>query len=120
MTQVAILPIPLENGAVAYRAVAGNKHSEGATIGQAIDALSAQLSADEAGALVIVQSFQPDRFFTAEQQRRLGELMDRWRKARDAGKELPADELAELHALVDAELRGAAARSAALADAAGL
>ena len=63
---------------------------------------------------MIVQSFSPDRFFGAEQQARLAELMARWRRARDTGAELPAEEQAELDALIDEEIRASARRTAAL------
>lgn len=116
MTKVAILPIPTEKGEVSYRAVAGDKQSHGRTAGEALDALTTQLSEDEASTLVIVQSLRPDRFFNAAQQQRLGELMERWHRGRDKGQTLPADEQAELEALVEAELRAAAARAATLAD----
>ena len=119
MTKVAILPIPTEQGALFYRAIAGEKHAQGKTAGEALDALTAQLSADEASTLVVVQSLRPDRFFTAAQQERLAALMDRWRTARDQGATLPADEQTELEALMAAELHASAARAAALADALG-
>ena len=115
MTRVAILPIPTEQGHLSYHAIAGPKHAEGKTAGEALDALTAQLSADEASTLVIVQSLHPDRFFTAAQQERLAALMARWRMARDQGATLPAAEQAELEELIDAELRASAARAAALA-----
>ena len=57
----------------------------------------------------------PDRFFTAEQLRRLAELMSRWRAARDSGGKLPLGEQAELEALVEAELDGAARRAEVIA-----
>jgi hypothetical protein len=82
-----------------------------------LDALTAQLSADEASTLIIGQSLRPDRFFTAAQQQRLDALMARWRTLRDQGATLPADEQAELEALIAAELQASAARAAALADA---
>ncbi len=119
MTMVAIFPVPTERGVSSYRAVAGDKHSEGGTAGAALDALTAQFSEDEAGMLVIVQTLRPDRFFDAAQQQRLADLMDRWRTARDQGKALPAEEQAELQALVEAEVRASADRTAALADEAG-
>ena len=102
-----------------YRAIAGEKHAQGKTAGEALDALTAQLSADEASTLIIVQSLRPDRFFTAAQQQRLDALMARWRTMRDQGATLPADEQAELEALIAVELRASAARAAALADALG-
>lgn len=116
MTKVAILPVPTEKGSVSYCAVAGDKQSHGKTAGEALDALTAQLSEDEAGTLVIVQSLRPDRFFNAAQQQRLAELMGRWRAARDKGETLPVDEQSELEALMQAELRATADRVAALAD----
>jgi hypothetical protein len=116
MTKVAILPIPTEQGHLSYHAIAGPKHAEGKTAGEALDALTAQLSADEASTLIIVQSLRPDHFFTDAQQERLAALMARWRTARDQGNTLPVAEQAELDALIDAELRASAARAAALAN----
>jgi hypothetical protein len=114
MTKVAILPVSTATGDLAYHAIAGDKQSHGKTAGEALDALAAQLPAEEAGTLVIVQSFRPDRFFDADQQRRLGELMARWRAARDAGTLLPTAEQEELDALIEAEIRASAKRTAAL------
>jgi hypothetical protein len=112
MTTVSVVPeIDVSNGTT-YRAVAGTKHAVGRTVGEAIDALTPQLNDEEAGTLVIVQNMRPDRYFTADQQERLGELMARWRTARDAGDTLPAEEQQELQALIDAELRGATQRAA--------
>ena len=64
--------------------------------------------------MIAQQNLHPDHFFTAEQQERLGELMARWRAARDAGISLSADEQAELDAFVDAEIRATTERSTAL------
>lgn len=114
MTKVAILSEPTDTGDVAYRAIAGARQSVGKTAGEALDALTALLPESETGTLVIVQTLKPDRFFTAEQQNRLKELMARWRTARDAGTSLPPDEQAELNALTDAEVRAATERAAAL------
>ena len=94
--------------------MAGDKQSHGKTAGEALDALAAQLSEDEACTLVIVQNFLPDRFFDANQQRRLAELMAQWRTARDAGTTLPAVEQAELDTLIDEEIRASAKRTTAL------
>ena len=117
MTMVAILPLPSEYGELSYSAIAGASHAQGKTAGEALDALTAQLSADETSTLVIVQSRRPDRFFTAAQQQRLAVLMERWRAVRDQGYTLPLNEQAELEALIEAELQAAAARAATLADA---
>jgi len=43
MTKIAILPIPTEQGVLFYRAIAGVKHAQGTTAGEALDALTAQL-----------------------------------------------------------------------------
>ncbi len=51
MTKVAILPIPTEKGEVSYRAVAGDRQSHGRTAGEALDALTTQLSDEEASTL---------------------------------------------------------------------
>ena len=72
------------------------------------------LEAGSFEALLIIQSFQPDSFFSAIQQARLSELMSLWRAARDRRETLPPDQEAELEALVDAELRAATAQTAAL------
>jgi hypothetical protein len=114
MTTVAILPENGKSAPTAYRAIAGRVQSVGKTAGEALDSLTAQLPDEEAGTLVVVQHLRPDAFFTADQQRRLQELMERWRTARDAGQSLPTAEQAELDALVQAELEGAAQRAAAL------
>jgi hypothetical protein len=114
MTTVAILPISDDRGEKAYRAVSGNKHSIGKTAGQALDALTAQLGETEFSGLLVMQSFRPDSFFGAQQQRRLSELMELWRSARDQGRELPAHQQTELDELVEAEMKAATARAAAL------
>src|SRR6266436_1661019 len=104
MTKVAILPEPSIKGDTMYRAVAGARQAVAKTVGGALDALTAQLPPEESGTLVVVQNHRPDRFFTAQQQGRLEELMEHWRTARDTGKTLSSSEHAELNALVDAEV----------------
>ena len=116
MTRVEILPVTSENGGISFHAVAGSKQSSGNTAGEALDALTAQLSARDAGTLVVVQSFLPDQFFDASQQRRLAELMALWRTARDGRTSLPPDQQAELETLVAAETRASGLRATALAD----
>jgi hypothetical protein len=114
MMSVAIVPEPTQSGGRAYRAIAGNQQSIGKTAGEALDALTASLSQEEAGTLIVVQHLRPDRFFTAEHQARLEELMRMWREARDAGSSLPTEQQAELDALVESEVRAASERTAAL------
>ena len=114
MTTVAILPEPTNASEPACRAIAGGRQSVGKTAGEALDALTTQLPHEEVGTLVVVQQLRPDRFFTAQQQTRLKELVARWRAARDAGSTLPASDQAELDVLVDAELRAAGERVSAV------
>jgi muramoyltetrapeptide carboxypeptidase LdcA involved in peptidoglycan recycling len=115
MTTVAILPISSASGEKSYQAIAGDKQSVGKTAGQALDALAAQLGETEFSALLIIQNFHSDQFFSATQQQRLAELMSAWRTARDQELELPPEQQAELNRLVDAELLAATARTAAIA-----
>ena len=112
MTAIAILPDAATPAS--YRAISGQLQGVGKTAGEALDALVAQLGISEAGTLLVVQPYQADAFFTAEQQQRLQELMDRWRAARDSGNRLAPDERTELDALVQAELRAATAQTDAL------
>lgn len=114
MTPVAILPISDAQGERSYRAITGDKQSVGKTAGQALDALTAQLDQGEFTGLLLLQSFQPDLFFTTAQQERLSELMNLWRAARDQEQGFPTELQSELDQLVEAELRAATARTASL------
>ena len=111
MTTVSIFPIPSPGDSVVYHAVAGQSRSVGATAGQALDAVSALLSPDELRTLVVVQHMQPDRLFTAKQQERLAELMDRWRRARAGEGSFSEQERAELDDLVEQELQASGERA---------
>lgn len=119
MTTVAILPVPGVTGEISFQAVSGTRQSLGRTAGEAPDAITPLLVDADAGTLIVVQYGHSDRFFTANQQRRLAELMNRWRAARDAGAALAAEEQTELETLVEAELAASAERAAVLADASG-
>jgi hypothetical protein len=114
MTTIAIIPQPADASQKGYRAVAGNLHSEGSTVGEALDALTSKLGDPEGTTLVIVQRGRPDPFFSLTQQQRLEELMTRWRQARDGKSTFTQGEQAELEGLVDAELRAAKNRAAAM------
>lgn len=114
MTTVAILPISSASGEKSYRAIAGDKQCIGKTAGQALDGLTAQLGETEFSPLLVIQSFRPDSFFSAEQQKRLAELMSLWRVARDRGQALLLEQQSELDNLVEAELKAATARTKAL------
>jgi FAD synthase len=97
-----------------YRAVGGAHQALAKTAGAALDALTAQLPAEETGTLVVIQNHRPDQFFSAEQQRRLSQLMQRWQSARDMGTSLLAAEQVELSELVDAEVEASGKRAAAV------
>lgn len=114
MTTVAILTIFSNGGEKSYLAIAGDKQYIGKTAGQALDGLIAQLGESEFSPMLVIQSFRPDSFFSAEQQKRLSELINLWRVARDRGQALLLEQQAELDNLVEAELRTATARTAAL------
>lgn len=111
MITISIIPERPGAGEIIWRAVAGDEESLGKTAGEALDALIERLNGEAVEAPMLVRQLQPDRFFTLEQQRRLAELMTRWRAARDAGTNLPPDEQAELESLVEAELLGAGRRA---------
>ena len=115
MTAISILPeTPAKPGA-RFRAVAGLRESTGNTPGEAFDAMNAQLSEEESGALMVIQkSIRPDRFFTAVQQHRLNELFKRWRIARDSGTAFPSEDQAELERLTISELEASGFRAKAL------
>src|ERR1044072_677241 len=104
MTTITILPEKTDS----YRAVAGDKESTGRTAGEALDAISSQLE-EESSTIIIVQQHKADRFFSATQQTRLTELMER----RSTGP-LSTDEESELEELIQTELDGARQRTEAL------
>ena len=112
MTRVTMLRDGADSVEATYRAVGGHTQAAGRTAGEAVDALAARLPDDEDGTFIIVRDLRPDRFFPAEPRRRLAELMNRWRSARDAGSALPPAELAELERLADDEVRAAGERAA--------
>ena len=112
MTIMSILPIASDGDGPAFRAVAGEKQSTGRTIGEALDALAAQFTAEEADTFLVVRERRGDRFFGEIDQGRLADLMDRWRAARDRGEELAADAQRELDELVEAELQASGERGA--------
>src|SRR5262245_36093652 len=112
MTTIAVLPNA--GGEPGYRAIANGVEATGDTPGRALDALTDRAGPPTGPTLVIVQPATADEFFTADQQRRLADLMTRWRQARDTGRPFPPAEQAELDDLIATELKAAAARAAAL------
>ena len=118
MTTISIVPEAESMRSKKFRAFAGLRNSSGNTPGEALDAISAQLGEEESGTMLVIQSMKPDRFFDAAQQRRLKELFDRWREARDTEASFPPQDQAELEALTMAELKASGLRAKALFEAA--
>ncbi len=107
MTTITILPEETNS----YRALAGDKESVGRTAGEALDALTSQLTEDESGTLIIVQNHRADQFFNATQQARLLQLT-----ARRDMNELSVEEAQELEILIKLELDGAQHRAKTMLD----
>lgn len=99
-----------------FRAKSDDKESYGQTIGQAIDALNEKFENFDNKTLYILQKFQPDEFFTAAQQKRMSELLDKLRLAQEGKVEFSLEEKAELEELVAAELKGSGNRVKKLAE----
>src|SRR5262245_65446664 len=95
MTSIAIRTDSSNADTPRFRAVAGSRQAVGRTMGEALDALTADWGDDIQETAVLIQRFQPDAYFTAAQYCRMQELL-----ARRAT--LTAAELAELEALIDA------------------
>lgn len=110
MTAIQILQEAPQPGKLRYKAVFGRHHAMGATPGAALDALESALPT-EAGTVVILQKFMPDRYFDDQQQARLAELMRRLQVSRRQGHALSPDEMVELEALIELELRATALRA---------
>lgn len=104
MNTVEIQSVSDPSGKTLYKATSGARSSIGETMGQALDALLQELEVIQFPALLVSQTFQPDIFFSAEQQKRLTKLMELWRNARDTGQELDLALKQELYALVELEL----------------
>ena len=105
LTTIAVYPGLSDSNQPNYRAIAGNMTSEGATIGQAIDSLTGELGDGCAPRLILVQTTLPDRFFTADQQARLSELLARNRETNISGEPFSDADRKELEELIDLQLR---------------
>jgi hypothetical protein len=114
MTTITILPESNSPENPSFLAISGTLSSTGKTAGEALDALSVQLEDENGDTLVILHRGCADEFFSAEQRSRLDDLMGKWRAARDAGSTLAPDEMVELEALVQAELKASEKRARAL------
>jgi hypothetical protein len=114
MQTISIATIPTTGGDRVYRAAIGDRQSTGKTAGEALDALTVQMGGQEINGVFLLQSYEPDQFFTASQQERLTELMSIWRLARDSDIMLPAEQQLELDDLIEAELYATAERAKAV------
>ncbi len=114
MQSISIETVAATNGDRLYRAAMGNQHSLGRTAGEALDALNIQMGSQEINGFLLLKSFQPDQFFTAEQQQRLIELMSIWRTTRDRGDTISPEQQLELDALIEDELNATIGRSKAI------
>jgi hypothetical protein len=114
MTRVSVYHEEMDPGSMPYRAVSGRSQAMGRTAGEALDALASQLPQEAAETLVIVRNMKPDRYFSAEQCRRLGSLMASRNAAIAGSSRLTMAEEAELEHLVDAEVQAATERARAL------
>ncbi len=112
MTTITVLPEGTGNQT--FRASAGGKVSTGRTLGEALDALTPQLPDADTDMHIVVRRFRPDRFFNAQQQQQMAELMDKLRLVREGQATMTPEEMREAEELVEAELRGAVQRTEAI------
>ena len=103
MSTVSISAEKDKGNRIRFRAIAEGYETFGATMGEALDALTAQVDM-AAGAVVLLQKYAPDDLFSAPQYARMQELLTR-------RPSLTETEQAELEELVDAELEAAALRT---------
>jgi translation initiation factor 2 beta subunit (eIF-2beta)/eIF-5 len=118
ITTIEIIQEQKDAQQTVYRAISGDQQVASTTPGHALDTLERMLAVQgqekDEGTLIIVQRFRPDAFFTAEQQKRLQELMDRFHDACATGQALSPEEKQELERLVDAEWHAAVERGTAI------
>jgi predicted Zn-dependent protease with MMP-like domain len=104
MTAIAIRTEKRDTGEAWFRAIAGNRQSLGRTMGEALDALTAEWGDSIQETVVLIQRFQPDQYFTQAQYDRMQALL-----ARRAA--LTPEERAELEALIDTEVDATVTRT---------
>jgi predicted Zn-dependent protease with MMP-like domain len=104
MTAIAIRTDQKETGERQFRAIAGDRQCLGRTMGEALDALTAEWGDSVQETVVLIQRFQPDQYFTQAQYERMRELLAR-------RSTLTPEERTELEALVDAEVDATVART---------
>jgi predicted Zn-dependent protease with MMP-like domain len=104
MTSIAIRSDQPETSERRFRAIAGDRQSVGRTMGEALDALTAEWGDSMQETVVLIQRFQPDQYFTQAQYERMQALL----ACRPA---LTPEERTELEALIDAEVDATVTRT---------
>jgi len=104
MTSIAIRTDQRETGERWFRAIAGKHQSIGKTMGEALDALTAEWGDSIQETIVLIQRFQPDQYFTQAQYDRMQALLAR-------RTVLTVEERTELEALIDTEVGATVART---------
>ena len=104
MTSIAIRTDQKETGERRFRAIARDRQCTGKTMGEALDALTAEWGDTVEETLVLIHRFQPDQYFTQAQYDRMQALLAR----RPA---LTPEERTELEALIDVEVDATVART---------
>ncbi len=110
MTTVTIAAEKAAGPKLVFRAFSRDRQSTGQTPGAALDALAAEIDLEANGSLVVFLEPRFDEFFSAEQGRRLQELVVRHRAALDSGVPMPAADLVELEDLALAETEASGLR----------
>ena len=104
MTSIAIRTDQKETGERRFRAIAGDRQCLGRTMGEALDALTAEWGDNIQETVVLIQRFQPDQYFTQAQYERMQALLAR-------RSTLTLEERTELEALIDAEVDATVVRT---------
>ena len=104
MTAITIYKEDKGAGKPRFRATAGKQQSIGRTMGEAIDALTAEWGDEVKETAILIQRFGPDEFFTQAQHDRMQELLAR-------RQSLGPQERTELESLIDEELEATVART---------
>ena len=104
MTAVAIRTNEKESGERRFRAIAGDRQCTGKTMGEALDALTAEWGDSNQETIVLIHRFQPDQYFTQAQYDRMQTLLAR-------RSTLTPEERTELEALIDAEVDATISRT---------
>jgi hypothetical protein len=104
MTSIAIRTDQQEPSERRFRAIAGDRQCTGKTMGEALDALTAEWGDSNQETIVLIHRFRPDQYFTQTQYDRMQVLLAR-------RSTLTPEERTELEALIDAEVDATISRT---------